>query len=147
MGFYRGIWVIFETAKLLELTYMYVCIYKFISKNSIQSQGTVECSNVRARHSIEQSDCEVNFLPQERKLLSSHPGLKSTHLFLLTSRIWFPELNTWSNCQQVVFKIWQRVCVQAVVAFKSRVTFITNCAVSALLPVTLLQCGWKMKKY
>lgn len=41
MGFYGGIWVIiFETAKLLGFTYMYVYIYRFTLKTSIQSQDT-----------------------------------------------------------------------------------------------------------
>lgn len=58
MGFYGGIWVIiFETAKLLGLR-AFICVCVFIFKNSIQSQGTT----VTARHSIEQSDYEVNFL-------------------------------------------------------------------------------------
>lgn len=118
---------------------MCVCVCLFL-KNSIQSLATVECPTVRARHSIEQSDYEVNFLPQKRKLLSSHPRLQSTHPFLLTSRTWFPQLNTWNNCQQVVFNMWQTEGILAVAAFKSRVTFIMDCAVSALLPMTLLQC-------
>lgn len=142
MGFYGGSRLLFlrlQNGQNLHI-YVCVCIDMFLFKNSIQSLTTVECPAVRARHSIEQSDYEVKFLTSGKKIaFQSSRAVVNSCIFLI-SRIWFLQLNTWNNCQQVVFNMWQTEDILVVATFKSRATFIMDCAVSALFPMTLLQC-------